>query len=213
MPRQFKMSSRKPRSPRDPQPPQSEAPQQFPSDPPADLQSPPSPSLPPSANPLPAELLSEQSSLGSEDAPSIDTAHFDDAPADEMGEAAAPEVLLTKDQFTTNFIGVFNLGGALTGMKSLSIEDTERAQAAAAAEAIYDSALEISWLRFLIRPESVWMQRAFALGAFAVPKYKAVTIELAGRAQKRAPDGVRVGNAAAPPRDPEPAAGGIIATI
>jgi len=110
-----------------------------------------------------------------------------------MDGAAGPQVW-DKDQFFANFAGAFNLGAALSALQSLKV-DTGDQTARAASDAIYDIALETPWLRFLIEPSNVWLQRAMAIGAFAVPKAMAVRAELAARAKVAKP---AKGGAAAP---------------
>lgn len=112
--------------------------------------------------------------------------------------AGAPQVF-TKDQFFQNFVGVHALAGTLTKLQSLAIADKEKDTARAASDAIYDIAADTPWLRFLIEPSNIWLQRAMAIGAFAVPKAMAVRIELAAR---RPAKGQKPGGDAVAANDP-----------
>lgn len=88
--------------------------------------------------------------------------------------------LLTKDQFWEGFRGCFNVGQQVTALESLGVPANDMG-ARAASDAVYDIALETEYLRFLIQPGNVWVQRALVIGAFTFPKYMGVKAELAER--------------------------------
>lgn len=96
-----------------------------------------------------------------------------------VGDDSPPGVL-SRDQFFEAFRGCFNIGHQFTGLQSLAVPANDNA-ARAACDAVYDIALEVEYLRFLIQPGNVWIQRSIAIGAFAVPKYLGVTAELDAR--------------------------------
>jgi hypothetical protein len=78
----------------------------------------------------------------------------------------------------------------VTGLKSLAIEEARRPEADAAADALFDTAGEVSWLHWLIEPANIWMQRGFALGMFSWGTWRGVSAELAERRQAK-PVGVK----------------------
>lgn len=92
---------------------------------------------------------------------------------------------LTKEQFRKTFTGAFNVGGTVTKLRSLCIEPDAMEGAEAAADAIYDTALEIPWLHWMVEPNNIHVQRAVVIGAFTVPKALAVRGELAARREAR----------------------------
>lgn len=75
---------------------------------------------------------------------------------------------LTAEQFREGLAATLRLCGGLTGLQSLA-SSPDSAQFPAAAAAIYDSAAEIPWLAWLLEPQSIWLQRAVAVGAWAAP--------------------------------------------
>lgn len=91
-----------------------------------------------------------------------------------------PGAVLTKDQFFEAFRGCFNIGHQFTGLESLAVPSNDNA-ARAACDAVYDIAYEVEYLRFLISPGNVWIQRTIAIGAFAVPKWMAIKAEIMAR--------------------------------
>lgn len=96
---------------------------------------------------------------------------------------ADPDAILTQDQFVKSFRGLFNVSSAMSGLKSLAVPEENRA-ANEAAIAIYDTAVDVRWLRFLIRPQAVWLERTAAILAFTVPMGKAVRDEIKARGPK-----------------------------
>lgn len=98
-------------------------------------------------------------------------AHLDRISIGDEAAGAGPELppgVLTRDQFRAGLGAAFQLSGGLLGLATL-IAAPELDTFPPAADALYDAALESPWLRWLIDPQSVWLQRAIALGAFAVP--------------------------------------------
>lgn len=87
---------------------------------------------------------------------------------------------LTKAQFFEAFKGMFNIAGGFTRLSSLPVSEGDIA-ARDACDAIYDTAAEVSYLRFLIEPSNIWVQRSLVIVAFTLPKYMAVKAELQHR--------------------------------
>lgn len=98
--------------------------------------------------------------------------------------APAAPATLTKDQFHATFVAMFGLGSKLSGLKALEVGPAD-GDARAASDAIYDTAEEVPWLRFLIEPGNIYVQRALAVGVFAFGKYSAVKAEIAARQPPR----------------------------
>jgi hypothetical protein len=113
-------------------------------------------------------------------APAADIA----APGGISSPAAAP--IMSKADFFGAFrflLGAPNIFVA-PPLDSLKVEASDD-QARAASDAIYDTALEVPWLRWLLEPENVWVRRAVVIGLFAYGKGSAVRAELAARAKTR----------------------------
>lgn len=95
--------------------------------------------------------------------------------------------LLTSDQFFEGmFVPLHAMPAAMLHLESLPIKPHEMQSARAASDAIYDIALETPMFRFLIEPSNIWMQRAFVILAYALPKSRAVMMELRARQAKPA---------------------------
>lgn len=164
---------------------------------------------------VPESLLADASAeRSSADADHLAGITFDEPAGTGAGSEPAPAggaAVLSKDDFFANFSGLFNVAAALTHLGTLAV-DTADPAARGASDAIYDTAADTPWLRFLIEPSNVWIQRAMALGAFAAPKALAVRAELAsrGRAAKPAVPANDTGHAADPfagfPKDAKAAA-------
>jgi len=82
--------------------------------------------------------------------------------------------------FQQGFDLTFTLFGQLTGLETLKLAPASEASRPAS-QAIYETCVEVPWLHWLIRPEGKWLQRAFTVGAFAVPLAVGVRVELAAR--------------------------------
>lgn len=94
-------------------------------------------------------------------------------------------VLLTKDEFFAAFTMLFAAPNMLPvpplPIACLPIQPNETVQARAASDVIYDMALESRWLRWMIEPQSLWMQRALVMATFAGGKFMAINKELSER--------------------------------
>lgn len=88
--------------------------------------------------------------------------------------------MLSADDFCKVFVGGFNAAHHLTGLRALKIEQGDGA-AQDAAKAIYDTILEVPALHFMLRPGGKWLERALAVGMFALPMARAVKAELLER--------------------------------
>ena len=117
--------------------------------------------------------------------PEISGSGVSDMPEGEGDELDAGPALLSKDDFFAAFQAMFQFPNLLPvpplPLQSLPIKDHERPQARAASDAIYDIALESPYLRWLIEPQSVWMQRALVISAFAGGKAMAIHGEIKSR--------------------------------
>lgn len=123
-----------------------------------------------------------------------DGAHLDDIPLPEgEGDATVedvpegpltPDGFLTVEAFAKGFTQAFVLTGHLTGLQALVAVEGNPATPDAA-QAVYDICRETPALQFIIRPGSVWIQRAAAIGAFAVPLAVGVKGELAAKRRAR----------------------------
>ncbi|MFN3933608.1 MAG: hypothetical protein ACK4KX_03125 [Parvibaculum sp.] len=128
----------------------------------------------------------------------LDTSHLDELAAEiereekaERGAAAyAEEIeaaagLIPKDAFFGLFQVCFHAPNLFPlppfPLESLPIKPDEMEAARAASDAIYDIAAESEYLRWLVEPGSVWMQRAFAILPFVAVKAAAIRAEIAAR--------------------------------
>jgi hypothetical protein len=99
-----------------------------------------------------------------------------EVPVDDVGDGgaehgtdqAAAGGRLTAEQFEHGLAMSLRLGGNLCGLRTLA-SSPDSPQYRDAAAAIYESAAEIPWLAWLLEPQSVWLQRIIAVGAWAVP--------------------------------------------
>lgn len=126
-----------------------------------------------------------------------DGAHLDDigvepGPESEAlgaGELAAPGApagaggFVDRETFRHAFGFAFRIGGALTGLHTLT-GAPDRAEAGPASDAVYDIAVETPALHWLIQPQSIWLQRAVVIAAFAVPVATECAHELRARRAK-----------------------------
>lgn len=100
----------------------------------------------------------------------------------QSGATAAPSTLDTIpfDAFLEAFKAAHFMAGQLIRSKALT--DAPNSPACEpAAKAIYETCQEVEYFRFLIQPEGKWMQRALAVGAFALPTAMGVAGELRQR--------------------------------
>lgn len=143
----------------------------------------PEPETPEPENPETQESQAEPS--GNEpDFESI-TAEFgepDPDPAADDDVSANASGLLTRDQFFAAFKSIFNVAAVVPvpplPLESLAIKPQEEQSARAASDVMYDIAVESPYFRWLIEPQSVWVQRAVVLGSFASVKFIAVRAEI-----------------------------------
>ena len=132
------------------------------------------------------------SSTGSSEA---DASHLDGIDTGEpevldgAGEGApASPVVLSRDDFYGLFRVMFQVPNMLRGvgplpLNALPIQPHEEEAARQASDAIYDIAEETPALRWLIEPQSKWVQRAIPIAAFAQIKFAAIRTELIARQQ------------------------------
>lgn len=106
--------------------------------------------------------------------------HFDDLIDENAPIEASGAGILSKDDFFRIFCGSFQAASLMTGLKSLSVSDSD-GKAVAASGAIYDTIQDVPALRFLLSPQGKWFQRVILIGSFAVPMAQAVGAELAAR--------------------------------
>ncbi|MCG8696314.1 MAG: hypothetical protein MI806_34275 [Minwuiales bacterium] len=108
-------------------------------------------------------------------------------PGGEFRETTA-NGLITRDVFHAMFCQGHKIAGLAFGLQTL-VASAEMPEARGASDAIYDICLESPWLRFLLDPKAVWLQRAAAIAAFAVPVAAGVAEELRARDAKPAGSG------------------------
>lgn len=106
-----------------------------------------------------------------------------DGDATTRGRSAAG--VISKDDFFGMFQVCFHVPNVMPfppfPLESLPLKPEEIEPARAASDAIYDIAAESTYLRWLIEPGSIWMQRALAIGPFVAVKAMAIRAELAAR--------------------------------
>lgn len=118
--------------------------------------------------------------------------HFDGLIGDKVASSSGsllgePEAaIMTREEFQRTFVGGFDLTHAMSKLQSLKIDEDGKPRAHGCADAIYDTALDVPSLRFLIQPKNKWWSRIFAIGMFTLPMAKAVSIELRERQVARA---------------------------
>jgi hypothetical protein len=96
--------------------------------------------------------------------------------------------------------------GELTALETLKAVPSNPTTPGAA-KAIYETCREVPWLNWLVRPESKWMQRSMAVGAFAVPLALSCKMELKARAAKPVNQPQA---SAAPAKEPPPKDGAVL---
>ncbi len=102
-----------------------------------------------------------------------------------IGAGAIASGFIGKDEFFGVFSFAFMMGHSGTGFKSLDISGSTSARPAS--DALYDICEETPSLHFLIKPGGKWMERAIAIGMFAVPIAKGVRDEVQERRKLAAP--------------------------
>ncbi|WP_375595857.1 hypothetical protein ABWI00_06065 [Algihabitans albus] len=120
----------------------------------------------------------------------------------EAGAGGAPVAsdVIHFEAFLEAFKAGHFMAGSLIGSKALTSAPQDPA-CEPAARAIYDTCLEVEYFRFLIRPEGKWMQRALAVGAFALPTAMGVAAELR---QKRHDTRAKGARDVSPPKADKP---------
>lgn len=93
------------------------------------------------------------------------------------GADNAQKFVMGYDTFHGAFCKAFVFGGHAAGLKTL-VKAPEEKTCPDATRAMYDIILDTPALHFLISPEALWLQRAFAIGAFMVPVVQAAAIEM-----------------------------------
>jgi hypothetical protein len=101
---------------------------------------------------------------------------------DMVGEGAAPALLtpegfISYEAFHEGFCKAFDLCGHIGQLQTL-LQAPKQPSCPDATRAIYDIARETPALHFVIKPGSIWVQRAFAIGSFAVPVTLACVAEI-----------------------------------
>lgn len=106
--------------------------------------------------------------------------------------------LLSREQFFVAFKSMFNVASVVPvpplPLKSLAITPGDEAAARGASDALYDIALESTYFRWLIEPQSVWVQRAVVIGSFASVKFVAVREEIRAKNARPVNDPPRAKN-------------------
>lgn len=120
--------------------------------------------------PLPADEISAAASGA------VDMAGEGTAPA-----LLTPEGFITYDAFHDGFCKAFELGGHIGQLQTL-LNAPKQPSCPDATRAVYDIAIETPALHFLIKPGSIWVQRAFAIGSFAVPVTLGCVAEIRAKA-------------------------------
>jgi hypothetical protein len=127
--------------------------------------------------------------------------------AGEAGQETGP-VVLSKDEFWQAFKVMHQAPNLIPippfPMKSLPIADAEQDGARMASDSIYDIAAETAWLRWMIEPQSLWMQRAVVIASYAIPKAMAITAELRAKQARPVDDVVRDAPQPTPHKPVEP---------
>ena len=97
------------------------------------------------------------------------------------GGVKGPVDPISKDEFYVGVAALMQFGGVATKLKSLPIKPEEEEDARLAVDALYDTAVDVPWLHFLVEPGNKWVQRALCIGVFVKGKYEVVRLEIAGR--------------------------------
>lgn len=112
----------------------------------------------------------------------------------QTGDATAQAVAIkperiTKEAFFVAFKAMFGLSGSLLALQSLPISESEEMAAREASDALYETALVVPFLSFLITPANEWAGRIAAIGLFTWGKYHVVRAELDARKPKKPKQG------------------------
>lgn len=92
-----------------------------------------------------------------------------------------PEGFISYSAFHEGFCKAFELGGHIGQLQTL-LNAPKQPSCPSATQAIYEIAVDTPALHFLIKPGSIWVQRAFAIGSFAVPVALGCAAEIRAKA-------------------------------
>ena len=107
---------------------------------------------------------------------------------------APGQQLMSRDEFFAMFGAICEAPNIVLAMKkqpplkSLGVDPGDPA-ARGASDALYDTCRDVPWLRFMLGPDQVWMQRLMPVAAFGWTKYRLVRGELAERGKAAAENG------------------------
>lgn len=155
------------------------------------------------SEPSPEPSPSPGPSSPADEAASIEGLAFEGEVDSAVNSGAAGAGVLTREQFAAGLRAAFALSGGLVGLNTLR-QAPEQPSFPPACDALYDTASEVPWLRFLISPDSIWLQRAIAIGAFAVPLGAGCAAELRARRLPRPAPAADSGETPAQTGDSQP---------
>ncbi len=122
------------------------------------------------------------------------------------GDAGGAGGLMSRDDFFACLRAVFGAPNALLLAKghdpllSLQIHPGDD-HARRASDCLYDTCLDVPWLRWLLSPDGTWAQRAMIIGGFAFAKFQVIRAEIDER-KKPAPASANDGVVEVEPGDP-----------
>lgn len=101
--------------------------------------------------------------------------------------------LMDRDEFHTMFQAMVAAPNGVLMLKKVeplkSLETAGNGPACRkASDALYDTCRDVPWLKFMLDPDQVWLQRSLPVGVFVFGTFKAVRMELAERAKNSASD-------------------------
>ena len=100
-----------------------------------------------------------------------------------MPEGVGADGFVSFDVWFLGFRVAHQLAGQTLQLETLA-KAPELPTAEPAARAIYDTACETPYLHFLVKPGSVWLQRALVIGAYVLPVAAGCREEMAARQAK-----------------------------
>lgn len=118
--------------------------------------------------------------------PNDTPSHFDDLIAADTATEAAVQSgashapVLNAEDFHKVFCTAFNVGSAVTGLKSLEVAENDD-KARACSLAVFETCQDIPALNFLLQPGGKWGVRIMAIAAFTLPMARGVSQELQAR--------------------------------
>lgn len=146
----------------------------------------------PSQNPSPSLTMDPSSRTGEAGAAHLDDIDLTglepveldaDAEGEGMPEGVGPDGFVTFDVWFQGFSVAHQLAGQTLQLETL-VKAPELPTAEPAARAIYDTACETPYLHFLVKPGSVWLQRALMIGAYVLPVAAGCREEMVARQAK-----------------------------